>query len=91
MLVGGASERVGTAEGEQECAALVKKMKPDALGANFFLSTVHDENHCWASYGFKVDSDTKDVGRSCVFSTGRIIIVTEILLALVINQCYEQM
>ena len=57
--MGGSNVRLGVASNEQECALLVKRKRPDALGAAFY-----GENSCYAEYGTKFFGKS---GRHCFF------------------------
>ena len=65
-IEGGKEVHVGNTSGEQECARLVKKLNPDALGATRYGIQLAE---CWAEYGTKI---TKNYFRYCIFPTGEI-------------------
>ena len=61
-IYGGSEVNVGSANGEQECAQMVKITKPDALGATLYSGI----RSCWAEYGTKIGK--KSITRCCLFS-----------------------
>ena len=62
----GREVHVGNTSGDQECARLVKKLNPDALGATRYGRQLVE---CWAEYGTKI---AKNSFRYCIFPTGEI-------------------
>ena len=59
---GGSETMVGSANGEQECARLVRKTKPDALGVTKYG---YSSRNCVAEYGTKM-GQTSSI-RCCLF------------------------
>lgn len=66
----GSEVRLGVTSTEEECAELVKKVKPGAMGVTFYKSGRDGKTGCYAEFVNRVGIDQN--GRYCFFE-GRIV------------------